>query len=461
MSATLSIVVPLFQESERMELLRQGIESFLEGADLPFANYEFLFVDDGSRDDTWQQLEGLCQDGPHMARKAQRSATFQCLRLDSNQGKGAALRRGVLASQGDWVLTLDADWATDPLELVRWYKNDPIGFLAPEAIQVGSREHPLSQVTDHPLRRGLGRCFNAVTQALSHLTLRDTQCGFKLYPGPVARRLFDGLRIQGWAHDVELLERATRQGSPIVERPVHWSAVGNSRVQPLPDSLRMLRDVVRIRVRLAWEDWRAGLRNPWWRATAVALFAGLVFVLATFGQYGLTVDEPIQHLYGQCLAKWYTSGFADRDALKVNNLYLYGGAFEVWPGLLDQAKGGLPIYALRHLMTALLGLVGVMGAIRLTHLLSGQARAAFFVAILLLLHPLWWGHTFINSKDTPFAVGYVWSLYYIARLVRRLPRFPLGLVIKLGLVLGWTMGVRVGGVVLYPIVGLGLVLGLG
>ena len=168
------------------------------------------------------------------------------LRLPENRGKGAALRTGVAATHGARVLLTDADLSTPIADLERLEPH-----LAAAPVVIGSRAVAGSDlVRRQPLYRELmGKTFNRIVQLLALRGLHDTQCGFKLLDGAVARGLFADLTIDRFAYDVELLWLARRRGHRIVEVGVRWANSPLSRVSPLTDSLQMLVDVARIRWR--------------------------------------------------------------------------------------------------------------------------------------------------------------------------------------------------------------------
>jgi tetratricopeptide (TPR) repeat protein len=175
------------------------------------------------------------------------------------------------------------------------------------------------------------------------------------------------------------------------------------------------------------------------------LFYGLmavygVVVLMTFSSYGITTDEPLHVAYGEHIAKWYGSLFRDHTVFMASNLWLYGGFFDVVIYVLKQVVP-MDVYELRHLVCGLVGVLGVFGAYKVGALLGGP-RAGFLAALFLILTPRYYGHVFNNTKDIPFAVGYLWSLYYLVRCVGVLPHLSRDLIWKLGLVLGLTFGIR-------------------
>ena len=175
-----------------------------------------------------------------------------------------------------------------------------------------------------------------------------------------------------------------------------------------------------------------------------ALFAFLViFVLVTFKQYGISNDELVQHTYGQLLVKFYASGFADQSAFTYKNLYLYGGFFDLVAALLEKA---LPLWVwdIRHLLSAIFGLVGMMGAYKITRELANE-RAAFLTLLMLALTGAWSGAMFTHTKDVSFGACMIWALYYTLLISKELPQAPIKLSIKLGIAIGLALGLRIGG----------------
>ena len=167
--------------------------------------------------------------------------------MAGNRGKGRALAEGFAASAGERVLVSDADFATPNTEL----ETLEAALDAGADVAIGSRakrgarvEHP------QPLYRVLmGKTFNLMVQALVLPGVWDTQCGFKLFRGDVARDLFAALRTDGFGYDVDVLYRARRRGLRIREVPVRWINSPETKVHAVKDSLRMLGDIIRVRFR--------------------------------------------------------------------------------------------------------------------------------------------------------------------------------------------------------------------
>lgn len=235
MTIRISVVVPTFNEERKIENTVRTVHAFLASGYEP---YEIIVADDGSTDATRQIVGRLCLE----------ISPLRLLVERKNRGKGSAVRRGVAASTGRLVLVTDADLATPIGETQKLYER----ILAGADIAIGSRGLGESQIIVHqPLHREmLGRLFNLLVQATLLPGVWDTQCGFKLFRGPVARTLFAYSTIDGFAFDVEILGRAARAGCKIVEVPVRWSHVNQSRVRLGRDGAGMLWDLVRIIYRL-------------------------------------------------------------------------------------------------------------------------------------------------------------------------------------------------------------------
>lgn len=168
-----------------------------------------------------------------------------------------------------------------------------------------------------------------------------------------------------------------------------------------------------------------------------------IWVGLTFRQHGISNDEYVQHTYGQMLLDWYQSGFKDQDAFHYRNLYLYGGLFDIIAAALDPYIP-IMIWDIRHLLSALFGLLGFYGVSRFAHLLGGQ-RLSLLAMALLFLTVSWSGTMFTHTKDVPFATCMLWALYATALVVRDMENVSGKAIVLLGFAVGGALGLRVGG----------------
>jgi glycosyltransferase involved in cell wall biosynthesis len=229
-----SVAIPAFNEAARIgETLRLTLRYLEEVA----PDSELILVNDGSTDDT-----------SAIAREVLATARVQTQLLENfpNRGKGAAVRRGLLAAQKPIGLFFDADLST-PLEetpkVIEPIANDEVdiafGSRALDRRLIGNRQ---------PWRREqAGRVFKLIVRAATGLPFWDTQCGFKAFRLEVCRPILESAQIDGFAFDVELLYRAHRSGLRLREIPVRWNHQEGSKVHFIHDSLRMLREIVALR----------------------------------------------------------------------------------------------------------------------------------------------------------------------------------------------------------------------
>ena len=234
MTPALSIVIPAFDEEARIGKTLAEVCAWLDARGM---DYELLVADDGSRDRTGALVKEHAATNPRI----------RLVTLPRNQGKGAAVRAGVLASRGAEVLFCDADHATPIAELEKLRA----ALAGGHDVAIGSRALPGAdiRVRQHPVRELMGKTFNRLVQTLLLAGFQDTQCGFKLFRGDVARTLFAASQVDGFAFDVEIL-RLARQGQlRIAEVPVAWRHVDESKVSPCRDAARMFWDLLRLRLR--------------------------------------------------------------------------------------------------------------------------------------------------------------------------------------------------------------------
>ncbi len=244
----LSIVIPAFNEEAR---LGPTLEAYLAYCRRTARRTELLVVDDGSLDRTTAVVNQYAAHHPEV----------RLIRLAENQGKGQAVRSGVVNAQGKRILFADADGATPLSEIERLEAALDQGA----DVAIGSRalQDDNVRIKARLYRRVIGRIFHGLVELLTVPRVKDTQCGFKLFRGPVAHDLFSRMRIRGFSFDVEVLMMAQRQGYAIAEVPVNWTHQPGSKVNLVTDSARMLRDLFIIRGRYLSGQYNSPHLAPW------------------------------------------------------------------------------------------------------------------------------------------------------------------------------------------------------
>lgn len=232
MGTSLSVVIPAFNEAERLPAFLDQARNYLDGAG--FDSYEVIVVDDGSRDATARLV-------------LDRSEAWDRLRLLSrpeNRGKGAAVRDGVLAAESDLILFADADGAT-PISEERLLRE---AIDAGADLAVGSRLiGPRSLVERAPHRDLLGRAFSVAVRLAVPVGVRDPQCGFKMFRRGIGRHLFQLCSEDGYLFDLQVLAEAGKLGYHFREVAVRWHEMPGSKVRLVRDTWRMLRGLARVR----------------------------------------------------------------------------------------------------------------------------------------------------------------------------------------------------------------------
>jgi len=231
---SLSIVIPAYNEEKRLpQTLRQVLDWLALGA---FSFREVIVVDDGSRDGTARVVEEF----------AKASACLRLVKDPGNRGKGYAVRHGMLEAKGEWILYTDADLSTPITEIEKLCR---AASEKGAKVAIGSRalDRSLVEVHQPALRELSGRAFNLVMRAVTGLSFRDTQCGFKLFRADAAREIFSRQKQEGFSFDVEDLLIAKKLGLRAVEVPVRWANVEGTKVR-LTQGMMSFVDLVKIRM---------------------------------------------------------------------------------------------------------------------------------------------------------------------------------------------------------------------
>ena len=235
MSASLSIVIPAYNEAVRLGNTLLAVVDYLRKS---WPDAEVIVVDDGSADDTAGIARSIFSDAG--------SLRTSVISYKSNLGKGRAVRLGLLAARGDVALFSDADLSTPITEAPKLV--EPI-MSGEYDVTFGSRALDRKLIGVHqPWRREQGgRVFNLAVRLATGLPFWDTQCGFKAFRMSVCRPLVEAATVDRFGFDVELLYLAFRAGLRLKEVAVRWDHNEGSKISLASDSFRMLSEVGLIR----------------------------------------------------------------------------------------------------------------------------------------------------------------------------------------------------------------------
>jgi len=227
----LSVVIPAYNEEKRIGNTLEQIMRYLNQK--PW-DWDIVLVDDGSKDRTVE-----------IAQKAITDSRLKILKNIENLGKGASIRKGMLSAKGKFRLFSDADLSTpiEELEKILPYTEKDYG------VAIGSRALKESQleVRQPFYREWMGRIFNCFVRLFVIGSIKDTQCGFKVFTAEAAESIFRVQRLSGFAFDVEVLFLARKKGFKIKEVPVRWINSPASKVHPIKDSVKMFIDILKVR----------------------------------------------------------------------------------------------------------------------------------------------------------------------------------------------------------------------
>jgi dolichyl-phosphate beta-glucosyltransferase len=256
MAPLLSIVVPIYNEEDRLVSSLEHVTAYLAGVAAPL---ELILVDDGSRDRTPQMLDDFVAEHPEV----------QVLRTPVNRGKGHALRSGTGVATGDFILWMDLDLSTpieDLAKLLPYLTREvppematlpgpPEGERGAYDVAIGSRDLPESDLVKRQswARELAGKLGNLAIRCLLPTLWRvhDTQCGFKLLKREVGQAVHAVCTIDRWGLDFEALHVASLRGYRIKEVPVTWRDAAGSKVSGLRDYTRTFRELAGVR----WRSW--------------------------------------------------------------------------------------------------------------------------------------------------------------------------------------------------------------
>jgi len=227
----ITIIIPVYNEAERILPTLKSVDKFFSQHEY---KSELIIVDDGSSDNTAELV----------AHFRKQSRDLKLIRLKSNQGKGEAVRRGVLKATGDWILFMDADSSTNITEISKLLK-----YTKNSEVIIGSRYLKADSIKRRQpwYRHAVGRIGNRLVQLILLPNIKDTQCGFKLFSQNAAHDLFSRMRIKSWSFDLEILALAKILKYQITEVSIVWRDSPYGRINIVRDSIMALLDLFRIR----------------------------------------------------------------------------------------------------------------------------------------------------------------------------------------------------------------------
>lgn len=247
----LSVIVPSYNETSRIFIMLKEAIEYLQ--DNLRDQWEIIIVDDGSSDGTTEYCLKLSREKFHL-----KPGQLRVIKFTQNRGKGGAVRQGMLHIRGKYGLFADADGASKFSDIskllsnIKEIENNKIksgGNSA--AVVLGSRAHMVN--TEAVIKRSLLRNtlmygFHGLVYVFGIRSIKDTQCGFKLFNREAIDMIFPFLHTEGWIFDVEVLILAITKKIPIKEVPISWHEVGGSKMNLKIDSLMMAKDLVIIRL---------------------------------------------------------------------------------------------------------------------------------------------------------------------------------------------------------------------
>ena len=243
MIKSLSIVFPIFNEEFRLRSSFNHILSFLKKKKK--FKIEIIFVDDGSKDNSYNLLKQFVQINNNF--KSKDKIKFKIVKSKKNLGKGSALKMGVKKAKYNWILTTDMDMSVSLFQISNWIEKKLVNKKY--SVYFGSRSHKKSIVERVYFRKIIGDIGSFLIFMILNIRIKDTQCGYKLYKKNCAKFAFSKLINCGFDHDLELIMLLRSKNIKIVELPVKWKHKSNSKVNVLWDPIKVFIGILKIRFR--------------------------------------------------------------------------------------------------------------------------------------------------------------------------------------------------------------------
>ena len=242
----LTMIIPAYNEENRLPATLYTIMDYLRQQSY---SSEVIVVENGSTDKTSEAVSKFA------AFHLQKDDPVEIYLLHSSKGKGAAIKCGMLSGRGQYLFICDADLSMPIQELSKFLP--PLLTIPQYGIIIASREIAGAKRYNEPFHRHLmGRVFNLIVQLLVLPGIKDSQCGFKCFSKDAAQIIFPMQSINGWGFDVEVLFIARHLKIQQFEIPITWYYQAESRINPIRDTVNMLKDLLMIR-----HNFRLGIYN--------------------------------------------------------------------------------------------------------------------------------------------------------------------------------------------------------
>lgn len=212
---TVSLIIPAYNEEKRLGPFLDSLSHLLHQN--PDILHEIIVIDDGSKDKTAQIAQAASSNLP----------ILRVIKQVKNQGKGAAVKAGVMSATGDIVIFMDADGATDATEIPPMLE---VFKTQNPDIVIGNRFLPGAKTDRHSLLRRFSGFVNRMYMRLFGLGKIDVMCGFKGYKREVARNLFSNLMEERWLFDTEIAYKAVKNKYHIINIPITWESKDGSKL---------------------------------------------------------------------------------------------------------------------------------------------------------------------------------------------------------------------------------------
>lgn len=226
---SISIIIPCYNEGKKLLDNLKKVINFMKNLNCDF---EIITVNDGSIDSETNEIF-----------KTAKMENVKFISYEKNKGKGFAVKTGIKNAKNDVIIFMDADLSTDINAI-----NLVLDNINKYDIIIGSRHHKNTKIVNpQPFHRQfIGRCCILITNFLTKINVKDTQCGFKAFKKDIAKKIIQKQKIERWAFDVEYLYIAKLNNYSIFEIPVIWDNDTESTVSPIKSSISFFKELIKI-----------------------------------------------------------------------------------------------------------------------------------------------------------------------------------------------------------------------